>query len=238
MRNLSPNWLTEGLLDLEYKKYVLLAYLKNIESNFGDQKLYPFLSDLIFHYNNLSTLKNKKEITANRFPSKISKLDFENFKVEYEKLIEDDESLEIIEEILDFAIPKVEEQMLEGREIYEYVEDQMEILPVGVMPLNTELGYLLIKTGPEKNTNVFEYTITIFESAEEQYRGIKTTYIDTFDVSISNTMENIKIQLIKKFKKFANPATFLVNCKVPFPFEETLMPVAKRSFVKYIATQS
>ncbi|NNC95840.1 MAG: hypothetical protein HKN92_09785 [Chitinophagales bacterium] len=237
MNKLNPNWLTEGLLDLEYKKYVLLAYLKDIEHNFNENKLYPFLGDLIFHYNNLNTLKNKKEIAANSFPSKISKIDFENFKIEYEKLMDDSDSLEVIQDILEFAIPKVHNHLKEGKQIYEFVEEQMEIEPVGVVPLNNELGYLMLRSGNERQTNVFEYTITIFESAEEQFRGIKTTYIDTFEVNLSNTLENVKIHLIKKFRKFTNPATYIINSKTAFPFQETLMPVAKRSFVKYISTQ-
>jgi hypothetical protein len=34
MATLHDNWLTEGLLDFEYKKYVLLNYLKHIDQQF------------------------------------------------------------------------------------------------------------------------------------------------------------------------------------------------------------
>jgi hypothetical protein len=42
MEKLKENWLTEGLIDFEYKKYVLLAYLKSVKESFSRVELYPF----------------------------------------------------------------------------------------------------------------------------------------------------------------------------------------------------
>ena len=47
MRNLEKDWLTAGLVDFEYKKYVLLAYLQSVKTNFKEQKLYLDLVDLL-----------------------------------------------------------------------------------------------------------------------------------------------------------------------------------------------
>ena len=42
-----PNdWLTSGLLDAEYKQYILLAWLKRWEREFRDVKIYPALGHL------------------------------------------------------------------------------------------------------------------------------------------------------------------------------------------------
>ena len=62
MEQLKVDWLTDGLIDFEYKKYVLLAYLKNVRANFDDKKLYPFMSDMVFHYQNLMTIKSNKSL--------------------------------------------------------------------------------------------------------------------------------------------------------------------------------
>ena len=85
MKKLAPNWITEGLIDFEYKKYVLLAYLNFIHQNFDEKLLYPFLADLIFHYQNLLSLKENKDKTKESFNKQIKKLDLENFKIEFEK---------------------------------------------------------------------------------------------------------------------------------------------------------
>jgi hypothetical protein len=49
------------------------------------------------------------------------------------------------------------------------------------------------------------------------------------------TYERLKLDLIKKFSDLPNPATYLILSKMKFPFSETLMPVAKRLFVKHIS---
>ena len=60
MDQLKENWLTEGLVDFEYKKYLLLAYLKKVKESFTRMELYPFLSDLVFHHRNLMAIKENK----------------------------------------------------------------------------------------------------------------------------------------------------------------------------------
>ena len=47
---LSETWFMEGNIDFESKKYTLLAYLQRINAYFNESKLYPHLSDIIFHY--------------------------------------------------------------------------------------------------------------------------------------------------------------------------------------------
>ena len=68
MKQLSETWFVEGYIDFELKKYTLLAYLQQINKYFNENKLYPQLADLIFHYNNLQALKeNKKSIAEIAF---------------------------------------------------------------------------------------------------------------------------------------------------------------------------
>ena len=100
MKKLPPDWVTQGLLYLEHKKYLLLAYLKWVATNFDEQRLYPFLSDLTFHYRNLLAILKGQTDSQNAFPAKISKLDLKEFKVEYERIAEDPEYLEVILQVL------------------------------------------------------------------------------------------------------------------------------------------
>ena len=50
MDKLSENWITEKHIDLEYKRYVLLAYLQHVSEQFEEVRLYPALSELVNHY--------------------------------------------------------------------------------------------------------------------------------------------------------------------------------------------
>jgi len=78
MKKLQINWLTNGLIDFEYKKYMLLAYLKGVQEEFESKKLYPVFSDLIMHYQNLMQVKAHKKLVYEQFPQRISRADFKN----------------------------------------------------------------------------------------------------------------------------------------------------------------
>jgi hypothetical protein len=228
--------MTEGALDFEYKKYLLLAYLQEINNNFNQWMLYPFLSDLLSHYQNLTLIRDKKQAAANQFPKQLSKLDFEKFKLEYENLINDDAYLEVIQAIVDYAIPRIETHLKDGKEIHDQVEEAIEIYPIGIEPLHKESGYMFLTNGTAGDTAVYGYTVTLFEAAKEKYRGIKTDLVTTFSRSITKTYETVKMELIRQHKDLPNPATYAVECHARFPLQETLLPIAKRSLVRLVCT--
>jgi hypothetical protein len=234
MKTLAHNWLTEGLIDFEYKKYILMAYFKGVQQEFEATKLYPYLSDLIFHYQNLQTVREHKKLLFQSFPKQISKADFEKMQLEYEHLIEDDALMEELEAIIQFAIPNFKSLLQEGKSLYEHIEQHLEFLPIGISPIYQEEGYLLIHEEFFKNIQVYEYQMSIFSNTENPYRGIHLSYLETIQKTIFETFENLKIQLLRKYKKMPNPATFLVNTKLLYPMQESILPIAKRILVKHL----
>lgn len=234
MKQLSPTWFVDGLPDFEYKKYVLLAFLQEVSKKFNKTKLYPALSDLVFQYNNLKNFLEDKNSLYDNFPKEVSGFDLDKFKVEYRKIIEDDDLMNEIEDIVSYSIPKVKESIDEGKEIYEFIEKHIHISPVGLIPLNINEGYLLLRNGNEKKTRVYEYKESLFESAGEKYRSIRTQFITSYERNYVNTMEYIKSDLISRIKKLPNPAAYAIEAGHQFPVEETLLPVVKRMVVKYL----
>lgn len=81
MTKLKKDWITDGLIDLEYKKYVLLAYLKHVEKNFDQVKLFPFMSELLEHYQDAKLLKEKKRTIQTEIPKEIFRLDLNKLKI-------------------------------------------------------------------------------------------------------------------------------------------------------------
>jgi hypothetical protein len=235
MEKLSKDWLTQGLIDFEYKKYLLLAYLQTVRKSFDKVELYPFLADLVFHYRNLQAVKENKTLIREAFPKEISLEEFKKLELSYREMVEDDAIMSQLESIIEFAIPQIKDSLQEGSVIYEYVESQCEISPVGVTPLYANEGYLFVTQPPEKETKVYRYQVSIFEDSKEQLRSLNTQFIEEVNKNPLNTYERIKLDLIRRYKDLPNPAAFLVLSKVKFPFVETLMPVAKRLFVKHIS---
>ncbi len=86
-----------------------------------------------------------------------------------------------------------------------------------------------------KTQRVYQYRLSFFEKHDEKYRSIKTTFLDNWQRSISSTYEHIKSELIRQRKDFPNPAVYSIETELSFPVDETLLPVAKRSLVKFIS---
>ena len=234
-KSLSETWFAEGYIDFELKKYTLLAYLQEVNKFFDQNKLYPQLADVIFHYNNLVAFKENKKFLQEHFPRQLSAIKLEKLQLVYEQMIEDSDLMKELEDIIIYAYNKIKGTIRTGAEIYEFVEDKMTIEPVGLVPLDVNEGYLLLKDGRYNATIVYQYKLSIFEKHDEKYRGLHTHYVQQWKRSMSNSPENIKSELLRIKKDFPNPAVYNIETALAYPLEETLLPIAKRCFVKYLA---
>lgn len=232
---LSETWFADGYIDFEQKKYTLLAYLQEINRYFDQHMLYPQLADVIFHYNNLVAFRENKQFIQQHFPKRLTALNMEKLQLLYEQMIADDELMQELESIIHYAMNKMNNTIKEGTEIYELVEESFNITPVGLIPLDCQEGYLFLSDGRRRDTLVYEYRLTIFERHDEKYRGIHTQYIEAYQKNLVYSCEHIKTLLIRQRKKLPNPAVYRIDTELVFPLNETLLPVAKRCLVKYIA---
>ncbi|WP_205512751.1 hypothetical protein [Longitalea arenae] len=235
MKTLSETWFAEGYIDFELKKYTLLAYLQQVTKYFNESKLYPQLSDVIFHYNNLQALKENKKFLQEQFPKKLTGIQIEKLQLLYEQIIEDDELMQELEDIINYSADKLKTTIGNGTEIYEFVEDKLNIFPVGLVPLDTNEGYFFLSEGSHRITMVYQYRLSFFEKHDEKYRAIRTEYVNEWERNIVNTYENIKAELLRNKRELPNPAVYSIETELTFPVSETLLPVAKRSLVRYIS---
>jgi hypothetical protein len=235
VKSLGINWFIEGSIDFEYKKYILLDYLQEINRYFDKSQLYPNLTDLIFHFNNLLYFKKNKTMMQQAFPQRLSQADMEAVKLTYLKIVDDDSSMQEIEQIITYALQKMDPAIQTGKEIYDFVESRLNIDPVGIVPLMPYHGYFSLRNGGEKTNWIYEYQITIFENKDDKFRGINIQFVDTYEQTITTTPESVKLDLIRERRHLPNPAVYYVQSDITFPLEQTLLPVAKRSLVKYIS---
>ena len=235
MKTLSETWFADGFIDFELKKYTLLAYLQEVNKYFDQKKLYPQLADIIFHYNNLVAFRENKKYLQEQFPKKLTGIQIEKLQVLYEQMIGDDELMQELEEIINYSADEMKTAIGNGTEIYEFVEEKLVIFPVGIIPLDIHEGYFFLSEGNYSETRVYRYRLSFFERQEERYRSIRTEYIDSWQRSLVNTYENIKAELIRQKVEMPNPAVYSIETDLKFPVDETLLPIAKRSFVRYIS---
>jgi hypothetical protein len=238
LKTLSETWFADGYIDFELKKYTLLAYLKEVHQYFNENKLYPQLGDIIFHYNNLVAFRENKKFLQEQFPKKLSGLQIEKLQVLYEQIIQDDELMMELEDIINYSASKMKKAITSGAEIYEFVEEKLKIYPVGIVPLDTHEGYFFLSEGAFNATRVYQYRLSFFEKHDEKYRSMRTEFVDVWQRNMINTFEHIKSELIRLKSELSNPAVYSIETELKFPIDETLLPVAKRSLVRYISSQA
>lgn len=238
MKTLSETWFADGYIDFELKKYTLLAYLQEVNKYFNQNKLYPQLAEVIFHYNNLVAFRENKKFLQEQFPKKFTGIQLEKLQLLYEQMIEDDELMQVLEDIINYSTGKFRSSISNGTEIYEFVEDKLSIFPVGIVPLDLNEGYFFLSEGSYRETRVYYYRLNIIHKHDEKYRSIRTEFVDQWQKNMVNTYENIKAELVRTRKDFPNPAVYCIETDLSFPVNETLLPVAKRSLVRYITEKA
>ncbi len=236
VKSLSDTWFAEGYIDFELKKYTLLAYLQHVNTYFNENKLYPQLADIVFHYNNIVAFRENRRFLEERFPKQLTDINIKKLQFVYEKMIEDNDMMQELEDIINYSAQKIKHTIQSGTELYEFVEAKLNIEPVGIIPLDNSEGYLLICDGRFNTTIAYQYQLTIYEKHDERYRGLRTDFVQTWMRSVSNSVENIKAELIRTHRQLPNPAVYNIETSLAYPLEETLLPIAKRSFVKYISS--
>ena len=232
MATLTTNWLTDGWIDFEYKKYLLLSYLQDVNGNFSQERLFPDLPEVQTHFETASQLKNNKSEIAASFPKKVTGVDFKKKRFAYEKF-QESQQLSEIDSILEYSLPLFQQTLTQGRTQYADIEAQLTFSPVGIIPLHLKEGYLFLYRTRRHETDIYHYQIRLFEQPEQ--RGVQTTYLETVRKSFSTTFENLKLTLIKKRREMPNPATYLIESPADYPVQETLLPIAKMLIVKHVA---
>lgn len=237
MADLNKNWLTEKYIDFEYKKYVLLAWLQEVNNNFQDQKLYPFLAQLIEHYRELVHLRNDRSAFLSKLPKQLKGIDLKHLELEFETQIDGGQDLlKELEEILHYSIEQMETTLKNGKMLYEEIESHLRLESVGIQPVQNSFGYLMLSKANSSETKVYEYQVSFFEQAADTYRGLNTNYIASYTRSLTYTPERIKAELLKRTTFFYPPATYLIESDRDIPFEETFFPIARRMMIRKISS--
>ncbi|HSJ68005.1 MAG TPA: hypothetical protein VK921_10040 [Anditalea sp.] len=235
MKKLSDNWIAEGLIDFEYKKYLLLAYLQDVQKQFGHVKLYPTLADLIQQHQRLESFRREHSNLRDAFPKKFSGADFKDAKLIYEKILEDGDLMKELESIVEFAIPQLWKQIEEGKSIYDFIEQNLEIEPVGIRPIYQREGYAFLSYDKTNDIYIYRYKVNLFENSMDSFRSILLNFVKRVRRSLVNTVEKIKLDLSQHYQELPNPAAWRIHSKHQVPLQESLVPISKRLLLQYVS---
>ena len=234
MESFDEHWLTRGALDAEYKQYILLAWLQRVKQEFRATRLYPALAEVIAQHRRLTELSGNRDGLALR--GEVTGFDFRSMRLVYASADRHPELDVYIDELLGFALPRLRTAIEEGKDLYEIVEEQLEFVPIGLLPLYRQEGYLLIHDEPRGDVFAYRFARSRIERDDEQYLALEVEPVDRFRKSLGETFESIKLELVKRFRELPNPATYLATSSLALPLQETLLPVAKRRLMRELAS--
>ena len=225
--------------DWELNQYRILGGIKEVCTDFDKKKIYPALAVLIKLKNSLDQIKEERNNLNDKFPRQIKGFDIKEQKIIYETLgdLKHNENIEVIFTLIDWALPYINEAIDEGIVLFDFVDENILLEQVGIMPMYKDEGYFLITDNIAFALQVHRYECSLFSSGKDKYRALKTEFVRSERQEIiRRSPESIKHELIKERKDLPNPATFLCDSDLDFPFVETIFPVAKRKLITHIAT--
>jgi hypothetical protein len=226
---------TQVQSDYEMRQYKVLAALKSIGEDFKHNKIYPHLSHLIELHTTLSDIKNRLKDLRSEFPKRIKKIDFVNQIIEHEVVFIDGSDLRKVEDLIEWALPYIEAKIEEGKTIYEFVNEEIFLEEVGIVPNYIDEGYFFVPDNEESNLLLFQYEVSLFQSAKDKYRSLKTQLLKAMhQEKVHISPNSIKLELINEYKELPNPATYSFQTELHFPFNETIFPVVKRKLLQQL----
>lgn len=232
MESVTFDLFVTGLRDPESMQYRLLAYLKRIREAFARNLIYPHLGDLVTLHNTLSGLSGKLDEARSSLPGKLTGVDLKAHRLIYEKSDLGLDQLDDLEALIEWALPRIRTAIEEGRAIYEFVDENVHLEQVGIVPSYVEEGYLLVPDRSASQIHVVRYRMSIFAGAEERFRTLRTTHITSIESgAVLPSPAAIKQQLATEHSDLPNPSTYFLVTELDFPFRETVLPVAKRKLI-------
>ena len=234
--SLSLDLFTQVQSDFEMRQLKILAALKGISDDFQANRIYPHLSGLVELRNTLIDIKHRLEDLRNEFPKRIKNIDLVNKIIEHEVVFVDGSDLSKVEDLIEWSLPYLEAKIEEGKTIFEFVNDEIKVEEVGIVPSYIDEGYFFVPDNEEEKLLLFQYEISIFQSAKDRYRSLKTEFLKAVDQGRALLSPNsIKLELIRENKKLPNPATYAFQTELDFPFNETIFPVVKRKLMRQLS---
>jgi len=125
----------------------------------------------------------------------------------------------------------------EGKAIFDFVDDNIELSEIGIMPIYKNEGYFFISDVKNQLLKIYRYEMSLFSTVDNPLRTLKSKLVDLISLAAPEAQSkyDLKNMLLKKHPDLPNPAIYSFETGLDFPFVETILPVAKRKLVRTLA---
>jgi hypothetical protein len=222
--------------DIESAQYRILSALKSYSDDFNHNRLYPGLRELIELKSSLEHLVEEHTKFLGGLPHTIKKIDLQKAELEYEQMDLSCAPVDHVMGLIQWALDPIRKTVDEGAKIYDFVEENLSIKEVGILPLYHDEGYCFVPDNHGALLYVLSFHVTVYESGKDKYRSLTTRTIRSLELAgLHRPPESIKLELMEERHEFPNPATYVCETDLDFAFAETILPVAKRKLMMRVA---
>lgn len=228
-------WMTQGLLDPEYKEYILLAWLQQVKADLGRTMLYPSLAHVIRHHRELTRLR--AELERGKEYGTVTGIDWTRMQFTRTSSSSSQALESYLFELISRALPHLTATMEDGKDLYDLIDDQVEFSPIGVQPLNLSEGYLLVTRGRHgtRHLKSFRFTKSRIERGGDAFLELQLKCLESRRISRLETPEGVKWNLMRNHRDLPQPAVFHAHLEWEVPLDPTLLPIARRRLLREIA---
>lgn len=239
MKPLSLELFTGAVEDVEQTQYQILAGLQRAEAAFEKQQVYPHLGRLVTLHQGLMTVLERTEDFRSPDTGRITGIDWDEASVTYEWPELEGAEMTVVEDLIRWALPQIRSTIEEGREVYEYVEENTELETVGIVPSYLQEGYLMVPDRKSDVLHVLRYELSTIHEEGEKHRALRTVHCRTIEqAGVDVHPSSIKLDLVEERRDLPNPATYFSNTDLQVPYKETLLPVVKRRLIRHLASET
>lgn len=234
METLNLNTFIKAADDVELSKYKVLATLNKYTSFLHKNKLYPALAELISIKNELELLVEQMSLFDPEFVLNLNFADFTEELPLANPVEYDVDALITVSNFINWALPEIKAAVDEGKAIFDFVDENITLHEVGIMPIYKNEGYFFIQDIKHDLMKIYRFEMSLFSTEENPLRTLKSKLVDLISLQAPETQSTFELKhsLVKKFKDLPNPSCYYFETSIDFPFAETVLPVAKRKLVR------
>lgn len=213
-------WITTPPFDFESKQYKLLAGIKRIKKLIVANSLYSAISAVEKELEKLYNIKYNKDSIESK-GKKINGIDLDNMSLSY-SYTETGEDLQVIYDICDIAINKLETLYKFIRDKWRALESECEITEIPDKKVLNTMGYIMYIVPGEDTIKVYKYIEpTSFKIDWSNFKLTKVT-------EIKNELREIAV-FIATSEASSNAYRFFrfdvkIKSTIP-PFDECMLPL-------------
>jgi len=187
-----PYWFLEDPIDLEYKYYVLMAYLMRVKENFNKPGFERYFKNLLSIKKDLESFIKNTEFSQKTL-AKMTDEDKNHF---YNMLDKNLDSIEEIEEIAKNSVVTIDDFIEKNNEFYEKYNSLVDVESYCAKYNLWDQGFLIIRKNGEENMRIFTWFFSIVKISQKENVALLMT--ELLDPLCETTKD---INKIRKFLK-------------------------------------